>query len=132
LAGRERRAIRLRARQDVVHVRRIAAAVDRLALLGEGGLLVDVVLAVQLRQIFRDDEALGVEPGPATDAVAGVDRAGALRAQIRPPGLGPRAGRRAQELTLLVRPGRPAAVPALSGADAGADAPLLGLLPSAA
>src|SRR5712664_1885395 len=87
LAGRERRAVRLGASQDVVHVRRIAAPVDRLTFFSQGGLLGDVVLAVQLSQILRDDDALGVLPGTAADTVARVDRAGSLGAQIRVPGL---------------------------------------------
>jgi len=41
---RERRAVRLRAGENVVLVRRVAAAVDEVAFLGEGGLLVQVLL----------------------------------------------------------------------------------------
>src|SRR6185436_99275 len=87
LAGRERGAVGLGAGQDVVHVRRVAPAVDRLALLGQRRLLGDVVLAVQLGHVLGDDGSLGVLPGTSTDAVTRVDGAGALRAQVGVPGL---------------------------------------------
>src|SRR5262249_26534168 len=116
LAGRERGTVRLRARQDVVRVRRVAAPVDGVALLGERGLLVDVVRAVELGEVLGDDDALGVLPGPCADAVARIDGAGALRAQIRLPGLGARARRRAEQLTELVGTREPAAIAALAGA----------------
>src|SRR5262249_60604660 len=72
LAGRERGAVRLGARQDVVHVGRVAPPVDRVALLGERRLLGDVVLAVQLGEVLGDHDPLGVLPGAGADAVAGV------------------------------------------------------------
>ena len=85
----ERRAVRLRAGEDVVPVRRVAAAVDHLALLGQRGLLADLVVgAVQIVDVLRDHLALGVLPRAVADAVAGVDGCpGALRAQIGAPGL---------------------------------------------
>src|SRR2546426_3346447 len=128
LAGRERGAVRLGAGQDVVHVRRIAAPVDHLTLLGQRRLLADVVLAVQLGYVLRDDDALGVLPGTAADAVSRVDRAGSLGAQIRVPGLGARARGPTEQLAPLVRPGEAAEVPALSGAGAGDEEAHLGLL----
>ena len=68
LVARERRSVRLRAGQDVVAIRRLAASVDDLALLGEGGLLGEVVLlAMQLRYAAGDEDALGVVPGPGAD-----------------------------------------------------------------
>src|SRR2546428_8804659 len=121
LPGRERGAVRLGAGQDVVHVRRIAAPVDHLTLFGQGGLLGDVVLAVQLSQILRDDDALGVLPGTAADAVARVDGAGALCAQIRVPGLGARARGPTDQLAPLVRPRETPDVPSISGAGARAE-----------
>src|SRR6266850_2348849 len=101
LAGRERGAVRLGAGQDVVHVRRVAAPVDHVTLLGQRRLLGEVVLAVQLGHVLRDDDPLGVLPGARTDAVAGTDGGGALRAQIGPPGLAARAGRLCQMLAVL-------------------------------
>src|SRR5882724_6203019 len=131
LADRKRGAVRLGTRQDVVHVRRVAAPVHGRALLGQRGLLADVVLAVQLGKIVRDDDALGVLPGTAADAVACVDGAGAaLSAQIRMPGLGAGARRGAEQLAELVRADDSAEVAALSGAgarDEEADVGLLGL-----
>src|SRR5439155_9308639 len=74
VAARGREApVGIRARQDVVLVRRIAAALDHLALLGQGGLLVDiVVLGVQVAQALRHHHALGVAPRAFPDARARV------------------------------------------------------------
>src|SRR5256712_1236968 len=119
LAGRERGAVRLGAGQDVVHVRRVAAALDHVTLLGQRRLLGDIVLAVQPRHILRDDDALGVLPGTAPDAVARVDGAGPLRAQIRAPGLAARAYSLREHLTDLVCTGDTTEVGAISGAGAG-------------
>src|SRR4029079_19050703 len=58
VAGARRR-VGLRAGQDVVHVRRVAAAVDDVAALGERGLLGEVVVAVQLAQVVGDHHAPG-------------------------------------------------------------------------
>jgi len=46
------RSVGLRAREDVVHVRRVAAPIDLIALLGERRLLVDVGSGVELGQIM--------------------------------------------------------------------------------
>src|SRR5205814_8677291 len=51
-AGGEGRSIRLRAGENVVHVRRIAAAVDDLALFGERSLLGEIVGGVQLGNVL--------------------------------------------------------------------------------
>ncbi len=70
-------------------VRRIAAALDHLALLGQGGLLVDiVVLGVQVAHALRDHHALGVAPRAFADAAARVHAQIAsrqCRAQVRAP-----------------------------------------------
>src|SRR2546425_2158151 len=63
VAAREGGAVRLGAGEDVVHVRRVAAAVDLLALLRQRRVLGEVVLAVELGHVLRDDGALGVLPG---------------------------------------------------------------------
>src|SRR5256885_7051277 len=70
--GREA-AVRIRAGQDVVLVRRTAPALAPLAFLGQGGLLVDiVVLGVQLAHALRHHHALGVAPRAFPDARARV------------------------------------------------------------
>src|SRR6478672_2456480 len=102
LSGGKGRAVGLRAREHVVHIRRIAAAVDDGALLGERGLLRQVVAAVELGHVFRDDLALRVLPWALADAIAGVDRPGALRAEIGVPRLAAGAGRRGELLAVLV------------------------------
>ena len=63
VAARERRAVGLRTGEDVVLVGGVAAPVDQLSLLGQRGLLGQVVGAVQLRRIARDDDAFRVLPG---------------------------------------------------------------------
>src|SRR5688500_12996634 len=80
----------LRAGEDVMAVRRVAAAVDDLAFFGERGVFGQVVLvAVQLGDAAGDEHAFGVVPRPGADAVLGVDRrvtGGAVLAQVRLPG----------------------------------------------
>src|SRR5205085_1110822 len=71
-ACRKRRSIWLRAGENVVRIRRVAAAVDDIAFLGKRGLLAEIVVAVQLRHILGDDYPLGVRPWPASDAIARV------------------------------------------------------------
>src|SRR3954454_5553669 len=87
-------AVRLRTREDIVPVRRVAAAVDDLALLAERGLLGEIVgRAVQLGDVLGDHRALGILPRSLADAIFGVDgrlAVGGLRREIRPPAL--RAG----------------------------------------
>src|SRR5204863_4355938 len=57
--------------EDVVLVRRVAAALDRLALLGQRRLLGDVgVLRMQVVQVLRHDDALGIAPRALADAIA--------------------------------------------------------------
>src|SRR5437667_7602853 len=128
LAGREGGAVGLGARQDVMHVRRISTPVHGLALFGQRGLLADVVLAVQLGQVVGDDDALGVLPGTFADAVARVDRAGALGAQIGVPGLGAGARGCTKQLAELVRAGDAAEIGALAGAGASDEEADVGLL----
>ena len=128
VGAREGRAVRLRAGEDVVHVRRVATAVDDGALLRERGLLGEVVGAVELRDVLGDDDALGVRPRAGTDAVARVDGAGALRAQVRAPGLAPRPGALREHLAVLVGAGDAAQVAALAGSDAGDEEAHGGLL----
>src|SRR5262245_18922318 len=69
VAGRNRGAVRLRAGQCVIHVRRVAAAVDHVALFGERGLLGEVVVrAVQVGNVLRDRDTLGVLPRALANA----------------------------------------------------------------
>src|SRR5262249_17234474 len=66
VAGREGGAVRLRAGEDVVHVRCVATAVDHLALLVQRRLLGDVVVrAVQLGDILPITVPLEFCQGPA-------------------------------------------------------------------
>src|SRR5262249_56211403 len=89
VGGRKWPAVRLRARHDVVSVRRVAAPVHRLALLVERRLLADLVAgAVEVVDVLRDHLALGVLPRALPNPVARVDgrrAAGGLGAEIRVP-----------------------------------------------
>ena len=77
LVGRKGVAVRLRAGEDVVAVRLVAAAVDDLAFLRQIVFLVELVVgAVQIGDAGGDDHALGVHPRTLADAVARVHRAG--------------------------------------------------------
>src|SRR5215468_1216096 len=84
-------AVGLRAREDIVHVGRVAAAVDDGAFLGEVVLFREVIGAVQLGHVLGDDDAFGILPRALADAVARIDRARPLRREIGVPGLGARA-----------------------------------------
>src|SRR5690606_39093103 len=118
-AGAERRAVGLRAGQDVVAVRRIAASIDDLALLAESGLLGELVVAVQFGDVAGDGLALGVDPRPGADALAGVDGGLAvsrLRRQIGAPCFRARTGGLRQRLTMVVGAGEAAEVAAVADA----------------
>ncbi|MCY1437422.1 hypothetical protein D9M71_535830 [compost metagenome] len=126
----ECRAVGLRAGQHVVHVGLVAAALDLLPVLIQSGLLVQVVLAVQLREILGDDHALGVLPRPVADAITGVHRggsAGSTGAQIGTPGVLARTAGSAQFLAELVGAGQAAKVGALARAMAGDEEGHIGL-----
>src|SRR5438445_11873720 len=73
VAGRERGTVWLRSRQHVVAVRRIAAAVDAVALFAERGLLGKIVVgAMQSGNILGDHHALGILPRSLADALARI------------------------------------------------------------
>src|SRR5688572_7494255 len=77
LVARNGAAVGLRAGEDVVAVRRIAAAVHRRALFVQSGLLVDAAVGVQVVDALGDLLALGVLPRPLADAVARIHGVGA-------------------------------------------------------
>src|SRR6185369_10797705 len=106
-----RAAVGLRSGEDVVLVRRIADTLDRLALLADGGRLVDVVaqtrlldgVAVQIADVLCDAPAFGAVPRPRADAIACVDGSLPTRttgAQVRVPRLGAGARRGRERLTM--------------------------------
>src|ERR1043165_7850083 len=85
--------IGLRAGQDVVTIRRVAASVDHIALLIQRSLLVEIVRrTVQVGDVLGDHRALGVLPWAAADAVLGINGTGTLRREISLPRLAGRAG----------------------------------------
>src|SRR5436305_1371983 len=118
--------------QHVVLVGGIADAFDDVALLGQAGLLADLVVAVQVVVAGGDDHALGVLPGALADAVAGIDGAalrGGVGAQIGVPGLaGTGAGGGRQRLAVGIRAGEAAEIAALAGTFAGYEEGHVGLL----
>src|SRR5512147_714104 len=99
-------------------VRRVASAIHGLPLLVERELLVDRIavalnVAVQVRDVERDDRALCVVPWAVANAVARVYgglTGGRCRAQVRVPGATPRTRRARQCLTMFVRAGKSAEV----------------------
>src|SRR5215472_12585231 len=120
---RKRRAVRLRPRQHVVAIGRIAAAVNDVALFRQRGLLGEIVAgAVQVGNVLGDDDTLGVLPRPFADPVLCVDRGLAVRGlgrEIGMPGLGSGAGRLRQRLAVLVGAVDAAEIGALARAGAG-------------
>src|ERR1041384_842061 len=117
LARRKGAAVRHRAGQRVVLVGRIAAAIDDVALLGQRGLLCQIVLAMQFVDILGDNDALGILPRTLADAVARIDcgfAVGGLGAEIGMPGSAARAGRLRQLLTVLIGAVEPAEIGTLA------------------
>src|SRR6476619_5236967 len=99
-------------------VRRVASAIHRLPLLVQRELLVDRVavalnVAVQVRDVERDDRALRVVPRAVANPVACVDgglTGGRCRAQVGVPGATARTRRTSQCLAVFVRAGEPAEI----------------------
>src|SRR5262249_6481759 len=123
LACRESAAVRLRAGQRIVIVRRHSDARHDGAALGERGLLAELVVgAVQIIDVLRDGLFLEVHPRAAANAVARVDGLAAarrLRAEIRAPGLAAGASALRERLAMTVGAFKPAEIGALAGAGAG-------------
>ena len=110
-------AIGARSRENVVHVRVVSNAVHRIQSLGHGSFLIDPILvAVQLVEIRRDQQPLGVVPRPLSDPVTGVDRRLSFPrrcAQVCPPRVIARTFRLRQRLAVCVRSGKTSQVAAL-------------------
>ena len=103
-------------------VRRVAAAVDDLALFAQCGLLGEIVGAVQLGDVLGDHHALGILPRPLADAVARIHgglAVGGLGREIGAPGLGAGARGLRQRLAVIVGAGETAEIGAVADADAG-------------
>src|SRR3954453_8705307 len=116
-AGCESRAVRLRPRQHVVPVWRIAATVEHIALLAQRGLFGEVVRAMQLGDVLGDDHAFGILPGAFADAVPGIHRwltVSSLGRKVSAPGF--RTGTRGlrEGLTMIVGAGETAEVSAIA------------------
>src|SRR5437868_3360455 len=99
-------------------VRSFVVRRNNFALFGERRLLVQIIGGVQLRHVFRDDDALGVLPWTAADAVARVDGLRSLRTEIRMPCLVAGAGPGREGLAMLVGAFDPAEIGALAGSGA--------------
>src|SRR5438552_7175383 len=90
---RIRAPVRLRSGEDLVLVGSVADAVEHVTLFTDGRGLGHAVaqasdlegVSMQLGDISRDHLSLGVGPRTASDAIARVDRAGALGAEIGVP-----------------------------------------------
>src|SRR5260370_20006906 len=119
LASGKRGSVGLRARKNVVHVRRIAASIDDVAFLGERGLFGEIVGAMQLGNVLRDDDAFGICPWSAPDAVAGAHGTRALRAQVSVPGFAAGARGLRQRLAMPIGAFEPAEIGALANRCAG-------------
>src|SRR6266446_2549028 len=112
----------------------LAHALDGLALLGQACFLADlVVVAVEIVDIGRDNNALGVLPGAGPDAVAGVDgsaRIGGIgvAAEVGLPSLAARPRRLRQRLAVPIRAFEAAEIGALARPGAGDEEAHVGLL----
>src|SRR5688572_11039348 len=107
-----------RAGEDVVQIRRTATSIHDFTLFIQCRLLLEVVHAVQLGDILRDDATLLVLPGPYADPIACVHRraaTGRARAQVSAPLAAFRFGRFGQRDAVLVGTGKAAEIRAFAG-----------------
>ena len=105
LVARKSGAIRLRAGKNVVAIGLVADAIIYLTLLGERGLLGEIIGPVQLRDVLGDDHAFGVYPRTFADAIARIFSTGASRGQVSMPGLAPGTHRCGEFLAVPVGAG---------------------------
>src|SRR5262245_48351179 len=123
LGGWERAALRGRAGQHVVTIRREAHARNDLAALAQRRVEAQfIVVAVQIVDIGRDDLAFEILPRAVADAVARIDRrltGGLLGTQIGAPGFPSGAVTLRQRLAILVGAFDAAQIGALAGPGAG-------------
>ena len=117
------RAVEIAPGQDVVTVRRVAAAVADLTLFVQRVVLRQfVVVAMQIGDARCDLNALGVEPGPGTDAILRVHTGlavGGGRAEIRGPDAIAGAGGFGQCRAKRIGSGESADIAPLTGARTG-------------
>ena len=103
---RESAAIRLRAGQCVVIIRRITASCDHRATLGQRGLHAQFIAgAVQIIDAFRHYLTFEVLPRARSDTITGIDCSRSvhgLGAEIGPPGLAASTGLMRESLALPV------------------------------
>src|SRR5580700_11543466 len=106
-----------------MHVDRVAAAADDLAVLSQSSLFVDVVrIRVEILHALCHNNALGILPRSFSDAIAGVHASDASRfssAQIGTPVCFGRARGFGERLTVCIRTGEATKVGAIALAHAG-------------
>src|SRR6516162_1266348 len=113
-------AVLLRSGEHVVLVGCIYAPLDHRTLLVKRSLLVDVVfVAMQLGQVCRYLNALGVKPRARANAVLGINPARTLCREIGMPRFAARPGSRGEVLAMPVGTGKPTEVSAIAEADTG-------------
>jgi hypothetical protein len=105
-----------------VHIRFVAARVDGLAFFAKRGLFVDlIVVAVQIVDIFGDDDSFGVLPRTFADAVTGVNRglpSGRAGAELSTPGAIAGPDRLREGLAMFIGTRQASKVGSLAGANA--------------
>src|SRR5262245_27597467 len=120
--ARKRLAVKARSCQDVVRIWIVSTAIDRRPFFGKRVLLAKLVLvAVQIVDILRNDNALRVLPGTLADAIASVHSRLIPRcacAQVRPPRFVAGSSRCSELLTDRVSTGQAAQVRAIARSSA--------------
>src|SRR5215475_9630482 len=115
-------AVSARSRQHVVGIRIVSTAIHWRPFFGKRVLLAKLVLvAVQIVNILRNDNALRVLPGTLADAIASVHGRlipGCACAQVCPPGFVARSCRCSELLTDRVSTGQAAEVRAIARSSA--------------
>src|SRR5690349_14365363 len=119
VASAEGRTVRLRAGENVMPVRGIAAPIVDVALFGQCRLFGQIVGSVQFGDILCDGCAFGIHPRSFADTVAGVHSPGALCRQISVPGFRTRSDRTRKLLAMTIGASEPAEIRAFAWPDAG-------------
>src|SRR4030095_1304303 len=115
--------VRLRAGEYVMHVGFIAAGVDLIASLAQRSFFVEIiVVAVEIVDVFGDDDAFGILPGTFANAITSVDGSltvGRAGAEIGSPSMVARANRLRERLAVFIGARQAAEVRAFSRSGAG-------------
>src|SRR4029453_9365076 len=124
--------VRLRAGEYVMHVRFITAGVDLITFFAQRGFFVEIiVVAVEIVDVFGDDDAFGILPRTFANAITGVDgrlAVGRAGTEIGPPGVVTRSNRLRERLAVFIGARQTTEVRSFSPSGAGNEESYVGFL----